>query len=941
MQQDIEDLQDQVAAILARIQSITYVPKYADGRAVMTYTDNGTLTPGAAVFDFELKPAATAAELAGVWQTALSMQAVYTITRAPETANLTIESATADGAYLTVTVSGSGLKEAFFRSQCAANVRLLVSDGNNDLTTDYIRMIPWTTDVITFADANFKAYCVENFDTNSDGELTEEEAEAVTAISASMLNIASLAGIEYFSNLTTLDVSFNKLTTLDLSRLTKLTDVQVNGNKLTSLNLTGLSALTTLDCSNNKLTELSVGDAAGLTTLNCSNNQIGALDLKNNKVLADLQCSSNNLAALNLKNNTKLTTLLCRKNALTVLDVTKQPLLVDLDCSNNTLASMNVYGNTALETLYCASCGLTSLGVTANTALTVLDCSGNALTALDVTKNTLLETLNCSNNTLTSLDVSRNAALESVNCQGNTEMTKLWVKDAAQADALTIKKENATLIAYNNGGINIPDANLKTYLVANFDEDFDGEISPTEAEKITMVNCSGKSITDLTGLEVCTNLEYVNCADNTVERIDFHTLTKLKTLVCYNNTLESINLDNCSDLTAFYIEDVSTNAYSVDAENGAQISIQGYTQSESLAFSINVIPYRVAIYGSDVLETLNFSGCQCVSVVTNGNTAMTSITVDPSLEEYFGHGCTSLAGIDVSRCQNLRILQIYDNALVAVDVTHNPELISIQAQNNALTSVDLTQNPVLVSAILSDNSLTAINVQNNPLLETLDVGHNNLSAVNVTHNPALKVLKVNNNAGISIVNIIWNTSIETLDISFTGVTTLDTSKNVSLTEIQATGTPYSLQFKIGDYLEILGGIVFSNDGVVVKIVSIDEKEEQWGYYGTSIGATSTTDGVVNTNKIADKSNAAKWCRAKGANWYFPARQELQLIFDNKEIINSVLSSLGKELLDTSTGMYWSSTEGNANCAYCIHMNTGSWTNYTKTASFTVRAIRTL
>jgi hypothetical protein len=320
---------------------------------------------------------------------------------------------------------------------------------------------------------------------------------------------------------------------------------------------------------------------------------------------------------------------------------------------------------------------------------------------------------------------------------------------------------------------------------------------------------------------------------------------------------------------------------------------------------------------------------------------MTSITVDPSLEEYFGHGCTSLAGIDVSRCQNLRILQIYDNALVAVDVTHNPELISIQAQNNALTSVDLTQNPVLVSAILSDNSLTAINVQNNPLLETLDVGHNNLSAVNVTHNPALKVLKVNNNAGISIVNIIWNTSIETLDISFTGVTTLDTSKNVSLTEIQATGTPYSLQFKIGDYLEILGGIVFSNDGVVVKIVSIDEKEEQWGYYGTSIGATSTTDGVVNTNKIADKSNAAKWCRAKGANWYFPARQELQLIFDNKEIINSVLSSLGKELLDTSTGMYWSSTEGNANCAYCIHMNTGSWTNYTKTASFTVRAIRTL
>ena len=946
MQQDIETLQDQVSAILARIQSITYVPKYADGRAVMTYTDNGTLTPGAAVFDFELKPASTAAELVKVWQEALSMKAVYTITRAPETVNLTISSATAENGYLTVTVSGAGLKNEFFRSQCAANVRLCVSDGNNDLTTDYIRMIPWTTDIITFADANFKAACMAEFDANGDGEITAEEAEAATTLTASMLNIESLTGIEYFKNLTSLDVSFNKLTSLDLSRLTKLTNIQVNGNKLQTLDLTGLSELTSLDCSNNKLSTLDVSDAEDLQTLICSNNQIGALDLRNNKLLEDLQCSTNSLSALNLKNNTKLTTLLCRKNALTTLDVTKLPLLVNLDCSVNTLASLNVYNNPKLETLYCASTGLATLGVTANTALTVLDCSGNALTALDVTKNALLETLNCSNNDLSRLDVSKNTALETLNCQSNVSLAKLWVKDAAHEAALTIKKDNVTNIFYNNGSIIIPDANLKAYLVANFDEDFDGEISIEEAEKITMVNCSGKSITDLTGLEVCTNLEYVNCANNTISTIDFHTLNKLKTLICYDNTLSSINLDNCSELTGFYISDVSTNSYSVE-EQGAAISIQGYAQATSLAFSMNVIPYRVAIYGSTVLETLDLTGCQCVSVVTNENTAMTAVSVDPSLEEYFGHGCTSLASIDVSHCQSLRILQVYDNALAALDVTHNPELVSLQAQNNHINTIDLTQNPELVSVILSNNNLSAINVQNNLLLEKLDVGHNNLSAVNVTKNAALKELKVNNNAGITIMNVANNPALRLLNIRSTAITQLDLSNNELLYVLLHDNgvTIIGYKYKIGSIYEI-GGVecvVCVCDSSGVRVMTLDETTSKWRNSTESASARNDDDGADNmaTIKALGISGfpAFKWCDDKGEGWYLPAKNEMKAIYDNRTIIDSALSKYGATLLGTKE--YWTSCDDGAAGAFTVNFATGVVTQSSKYKTHThyVRAIK--
>ena len=79
------------------------------------------------------------------------------------------------------------------------------------------------TDV--FADiqnAPFHAFCIENYDANKDGVLSQKEAEAVTSMDVSSQALSSLDGIWLFPNLTYLDCSSNELTSLCLNKNTKL-----------------------------------------------------------------------------------------------------------------------------------------------------------------------------------------------------------------------------------------------------------------------------------------------------------------------------------------------------------------------------------------------------------------------------------------------------------------------------------------------------------------------------------------------------------------------------------------------------------------------------------------------------------------------------------------------------------------------------------------------
>ena len=246
-----------------------------------------------------------------------------------------------------------------------------------------------------FEDENFRKFLTNNVDTDHDNFISSTEFKAVTTLNCSFLNIESLQGIEYFTELVELNCNTNKLQKLDLSNNKKLEVLFCEGNKLTDLNVTKNTELKRLFCDRNKLTEI---------------------DVRNNKKLWDFYCYANQLTELDLKENPNLGRVICSTNKLTSIDVTQNPKLFDLSCEGNKISSLDLSMNPELDQLHCEN---------------------NLISNLDISKNPLLFYVSLYNNPFKKLDISQ--CPELVNFVKNYE--KLTLTEEDYIDGQRIKTE--------------------------------------------------------------------------------------------------------------------------------------------------------------------------------------------------------------------------------------------------------------------------------------------------------------------------------------------------------------------------------------------------------------------------------------------------------------------------------------------------------------------
>lgn len=316
-----------------------------------------------------------------------------------------------------------------------------------------------------FDDTKFRTYCMESFDKDKDGELSEQEALAVTKIDCRGLGINSLKGIGKFKNLEVLRCGraydeknrtylYNSITgSLDLSVFTNLRVADCSNNSLTSLTVGNLKNLDSLVCSSNQIESLDVSGLENMTTLDCSSNKLTELNVAMLEGLKNLSVSDNDLGSFDYTHNTALISLYMEHCGFTSVDVSMLPVLQYLGVSGNTLRALDVSKNLELYDLSCEDCGLTGLDLSQLTKLNSFNCSFNSLSVLDVSqcsslhfifagynqlqsivvgeKNTNLWMVSVTNNNLSGefdLSYSKDATMFILSLNNN-EITKLWLPE--------------------------------------------------------------------------------------------------------------------------------------------------------------------------------------------------------------------------------------------------------------------------------------------------------------------------------------------------------------------------------------------------------------------------------------------------------------------------------------------------------------------------------
>ncbi|MBE9487554.1 MAG: Ig-like domain-containing protein [Bacteroidetes bacterium] len=285
---------------------------------------------------------------------------------------------------------------------------------------------------IDIPDANFKQALIEaGVDLNNDGGISKNEAEQVKKLALESKKIQSLEGIQYFKNITELNVNKNLIKgELNFSNNTALTVLYCSDNAgITGIDVSQNTALTSFICYGTQISTLDISNNIALTSLNCSSTQITKLDVSSHIALKKLICSYTGITELNVSNNLALTDLSCMKLAIKTLDISKNLALNALSCSDTKITELNISNNKELSNLICYNIDISILDVSKATKMVRLNCCHTKISSLILNNCPVLRTLLCNDSQMsTILDISKNTKLTTMNCINNENLSvvKVW-----------------------------------------------------------------------------------------------------------------------------------------------------------------------------------------------------------------------------------------------------------------------------------------------------------------------------------------------------------------------------------------------------------------------------------------------------------------------------------------------------------------------------------
>ncbi len=520
------------------------------------------------------------------------------------------------------------------------------------------------------------------------------------------------------------------LTSVDISKNTKITRLQVDLNKLISLNLkngnntildrkyTNFNKNPNLTCilvddmtySNTNWSNLK--DATAKYSLDCTPEFVKIPDSNFEKKLIDLGIDTGNpdgqvlkskistLTFLNVEKSditdltgiedfTELQYLIFSSNKVSSVDLSKNLMLETLWLDDNNITTLDISKNIKLRMLISQKNQISSIDLSQNISLSDLGISNNKLTELNLTNNKQLKYLNASANQLTNLDLSQNNKLEVVYINDN------------QLESVNLKNGNNTLIPGQRSSLDLTNnLNLKCILVDDIKYADNNWSSSKDATASFSTDC----------LPTYTLIPDVNFEQKLISLGLDSGATDGKVLTSNISAVKEMNLyySNISDLTG----------------------IENFKALDSLNVMSNKLT-RLDVSKNLSLKYLLANHNNLTEIDLSKNVALENLVISNN----------SLKAIDVSKNLNLQYFTCSSNQITDIDVSNNKQLRLLWCERNQLTSLDVSKNTSLSTILCSENPLlTNVNLKNG------NNGSMQLESyvINFSKNPLLKCIVVDN-----------------------------------------------------------------------------------------------------------------------------------------------------------------------------------------------------
>ena len=489
-----------------------------------------------------------------------------------------------------------------------------------------------------FPDLIFMQYVKDNFDTDNDGRLSDEEIEAVTKIDVSGTmssdgGITSLEGIEIFTELQTLRCEYNE--------------------GLASLDVSGNAKLSYLTCAFTKIDALNVDNNTGLTVLYCSFTPITSINVRNNMALEQLHCDNTYITALDVRNNAALTHLYCYNTLITSLDVSL---------------------NTRLHTLQCQNCHMPFVDISNNNALGSAGYAFMAGNRYSLAEDITTVFYTGTDAAFAGFNYGRVTGVTGASFNGGifkgfTGDTITYIYECGQgySETFTLVRSgelDGIYIAVNEE--NFPDKKFREY-AGQFDKDYDEALSEAEIAEVKTISVGGNEFTDggitsLKGIEFFTLLNQLTCYYNSqLTALDVSGNTVLTYLAFNNTQITSVNLNENAELTILMCDNTPIGSLNLEANPALQYLSCGETSISELD-----------VHNNTALEVLSCSNTSITCLDVSNNPDLTNLYCSDTL----------ITSLDVSRNTKLHTLQCQNCHMPFVDISNNAQITDFSASGN-------------------------------------------------------------------------------------------------------------------------------------------------------------------------------------------------------------------------------------------------------------------